>query len=390
MRRTFSGEERNGILRLALSQILLWSGLFYLFPGLLLPLEADLGWSRGSISLGITLSLAVWALSAPYAGRLVDRGAGAAMMTLGAVAATFQLLILSQIASYPAFLILCASIGLSMAATLYEPCFALLILRYGTRARAAISLVTLIAGFASMITFPLLAWLTATYGWRSAVLVFAGLAALAVVVLLIEQRRQPSARTQPSTTAGAPLNARVLVPLAVSFSLLALNHGLLLNHILPILSERRIPVAQAVFIVALIGPTQVFGRLLLVASGDRIAAISINAVSCAALFAASVLLFAAGSNVVLVAGFITLQGAFYGMTNILKPVVTADLFGHAGFGRVTGILALPFLLAFAVAPSLGSFLWLRIGYDNTVLLTSAMAAVSLAALFVARHRANSS
>ncbi len=389
MRRTFSSEERNGILRLALSQILLWAGLFYLFPAMLLPLEADLGWSRGGISLGVTLALTVWAISAPVAGRLVDRGVGAEMMTLGALTGTAQLVALSQVTSYPVFLALCASMGLSMTATLYEPCFALLVLRYGARARSAISLVTLIAGFASMITFPLMAWLTARYGWRPAVLVFAGLAGVGALVLLFEQRRQPARTARQPRDGKAAWNLKVLVPLALGFSLLALNHGLLLTHLLPILQERQIPGTQAVLIASLIGPMQVVGRLFLVASGDRITNITITAISFAAICAASVLLFAAGANAVLITGFVMLQGAFYGMTNILKPVVTADMVGQAGFGMIAGAMAVPFLLAFAVAPSLGSFLWLQVGYNQTVLFTSGLAAAALLCLMLAGRQANS-
>ena len=69
----------RAILFLAVGQTLVWAGLYYLFPALLLRWEQSLGWSKADLTAAITLAIFVSALAAPLAGRLIDASAGCAM-----------------------------------------------------------------------------------------------------------------------------------------------------------------------------------------------------------------------------------------------------------------------------------------------------------------------
>lgn len=66
-------------------------------------------------------------------------------------------------------------IGIGMAMGLYEPAFAALTGLYGRTARGPITGITLIAGFASTVGWPLSALLNAQYDWRTACLVWAAM-----------------------------------------------------------------------------------------------------------------------------------------------------------------------------------------------------------------------
>jgi predicted MFS family arabinose efflux permease len=66
-------------------------------------------------------------------------------------------------------------IGIGMGSGLYEAAFAALVRLYGHHSRGAITGVTLFAGFASTVGWPLAALLEAHVGWRGACFAWAGL-----------------------------------------------------------------------------------------------------------------------------------------------------------------------------------------------------------------------
>src|SRR5437764_8611921 len=65
-------------------------------------------------------------------------------------------------------------LGIGMAMGLYDPAFATLTRLYGRDARAAITGITLIAGFASTVGWPASAWFEHAFGWREACIIWAG------------------------------------------------------------------------------------------------------------------------------------------------------------------------------------------------------------------------
>ena len=66
-------------------------------------------------------------------------------------------------------------LGVGMAMGLYDPAFATLTRLYGRNARASITGITLIAGFASTVGWPASAWFEHAFGWREACLIWAAL-----------------------------------------------------------------------------------------------------------------------------------------------------------------------------------------------------------------------
>ncbi|OYU16876.1 MAG: hypothetical protein CFE34_18705, partial [Rhodobacteraceae bacterium PARR1] len=169
--------ERRAVWLLALGQMLGYACFFYLFAALILYWRADLHWGDGLLASGLTLAIVVAAVMAPLSGRAVDRGHAAALLAGGAVIGAASLVLLA-VANGPAvYLLAWAGLGLAQAASLYEPCFSLLIHRFGAEARAAITRVTLIGGFASTFAFPAGAALAEGFGWRVTVWVAAAVAA---------------------------------------------------------------------------------------------------------------------------------------------------------------------------------------------------------------------
>ncbi|HUV32069.1 MAG TPA: MFS transporter, partial [Devosiaceae bacterium] len=158
------------VVPLALAQTIVWAALYYSFPAMMLAWERDLGWSKTELSGAFTLALVMTAVLAPLAGRLIDRGSAWLIHPGGALLGAMLLVALSQVNELWQFYAVWFGMGLAMSACLYEAVFSIITITVGSRAREAITAVTLIAGFAGTVSFPSAHFLTGEFGWRGAVL----------------------------------------------------------------------------------------------------------------------------------------------------------------------------------------------------------------------------
>lgn len=337
---------------------------FYIFAALILYWRADLHWGDGLLAGGMTLAIVVAAGLAPFAGRTVDRGHAAALLTGGAGIGALSLALLAVATTPAVYLVAWAGLGVAQAASQYEPCFALLIRRFGTDARAAITRVTLIGGFASTFAFPAGAALAEAFGWRVAVWVAAAVAAGLVLPLNLIGARilawgVPPAvpgRERPKVAFFATFRRWPFLRLTMMFSLLALGHWMLIAFLRPVLAGAGVPDGVAVIAAATIGPAQVAGRLALMAAGVRLGGRSALLLTLAGFLLAPVVLVMAGVAMPLVFGFALLQGAANGVLTILRPLLVAEDLGSESFGTLSGMMAVATLAASAVAPVLGAAL----------------------------------
>ncbi|OKL42541.1 MFS transporter [Pseudovibrio exalbescens] len=386
----------RAIILLAIGQTLGWAGLFYTFPALILRWERAFGWSKADLTGAITLALLISAVFSPLAGRVIDRGYGTQMMGGSAVLGGMGLLALAQVTTLWQFYGAWAVMGVAMAGCLYEPCFAILNRARGMNAKKGIISITLAAGFASTLCFPVMYAVSEAYGWESAVLFAAGLVIFVVAPLLwlgthmleAEGMEEVEAHAQEAATGTYDfLKGSVFWFLAIGFSLGAVLHGATLHHLLPILDGKGVSAEFAILIASLIGPMQVTGRIIIMMFERHL---SLNAVvSGAFLFmcAAIVLLLISAGAPWLLVGFVLLFGGAYGTTSITRPLTTRAILGGKNIGSKSGALAMPYLIGSASAPYLGSLLWGAGGYD---LMLSALVVSGLAGLvlYTAAYRAS--
>ena len=383
---------------LAIAQTLLWAGLYYLFPSLLGSWEQDLGWSKASLSGGLTIALLLAALLAPIAGRQIDRGRGQSLFVGATAGGALLLALLSQVTALWQFYLVWIGLGVAMAGALYDPCFAILTRTMGMRSRHAITLVTLIAGFAGTVAFPTSHALVEFLGWRGVTLVFAGLILVIALPLNFYAVKQaeaaaidPEPPEAPAALTGQLVSTTQMKAfwlLALAFAMMALGHGALITHLLPLLQERAIHADVAALAAAMIGPMQVTGRLAMLAVEKHVASTMIAAASFVAMTLAGLALLGVGAAPILIVIFVLLQGAGYGVTSILRPVLVAELLGRRKFGVVAGMLAVPFLAVFALAPMLASLIWGLGGYDLVIWMAVVASLVGLAALLLVGRSAS--
>jgi len=139
----------------------------------------------------------------------------------------------------------------------------------------------------------------------------------------------------------------------------------------------------AVLAASMIGPMQVAGRLAVLAVQRHISAPPIAAVSLLAMSLASVALLGAHAVPGLLVLFVLCQGAGNGVMSITRPVIVADLMGRRRYGVIAGLLAMPYLGLFALAPGLAGVVWTVAGYDGVLIMTCAAGVLGAMALMAA-------
>ena len=405
--------SRCAVWALAVAETVAWAGTLYLFPALLLHWEADLGWSKTTLAGAFTLAVLISAAAAPAAGRLIDAGHGVRLLTWGTVAAALLVGSMALVREVWQFYAVWAALGVAGAACLYEPCSAFMVRTQGSDARRVLTLITLVTGFASALAFAGGNAIAGLWGWRVAVLAFAGLMLLVAAPLFVfggrgadrggadrggadrggADRGGAAVRSGPGMAGSGALHATLRRPafwlLATAFPMIGLSHGILITHLLPMLAERGVAPGIAVLAASGIGPMQVVGRLMMMSVERRVSMNVICGLSFALMTAAVVSLSLAGVAPVLLAAFVVLQGAGYGVTAIARPVVTATVLGRDGFGAISGALALPFITASAVAPTLAAAVWSLGGYDTVrglLLVLLAVAAISFSLAIASGRR----
>jgi len=361
-------------LTLAVGQTLIWAATFYLFPALLVHFETDTGWSKTELTAAFTGSLLVAAFFSATVGRFIDAGNGSRVMICGMIAAAVVLAGLSQATEYWHFVLAWLLLGGTMATSLYEPCFALLVRHLGDKARPVITRITLVAGFAGTVAFPLANWIAINAGWRVAVLAFAALVVFialpATIFGLVQLSKLPVTGTGTSPANGNPKDQRrAFWLLAIAFALTAVNHGMLINHLLPLLAERGVGSVLAVTAASFIGPMQVAGRVIMIATERSVSTRATTVFCFLAMTAAVVCLFLAEATPWLIFAFIALHGAPWGVMSIVRPAVTRDVLGGAGFGLNSGHISALSLTGSAVAPFGGALIWHASGYGAMLVVS---------------------
>lgn len=377
------GRQSFGVWLLAVAQTLTYAGVYYAFAALLPDLIVATGWSVADLAFGPTISFLVMAGMLPITGRMLDHGHGAAMMLGGPVLGAAALLWLSQVGALWQWNLGWALIGLAMSGSVYETCFAQLTRvldgpeagqkrasqQGALTARGAIIRVTLVAGFASSLAFPLGHWWGTALGGQTALAAFAGVVALAVPVAALGLRLLGDARKSVQHPApmkgalGAALGQRAFWVLTAVFTAIWASHGVLMTYVLVLFADRGAGAGMAAFAASCVGPAQVFGRLMLMAGGARVSNRAATFLSLGSLALGGMVLIAAGAAPLLIFAFATLQGMGAGLLSILRPVLVADLLGRQGFGAVSSAISVGPVLANAAAPALGALLLSTGGAD---------------------------
>jgi len=169
------------LLALSWTELTSWGILYYGFSVFVAPLGSELGWSSVAINGAFSVSLLCSGIAAVWIGRLVDRLGPRPIMTAGSILAALLLLAWAAVGNLAAFYLIWVGLGVAMAATLYEPAFAAVATWFVTKRARALTILTFVAGLASVVYIPLIAWLIGRLGWRGALVALAAILAIATI-----------------------------------------------------------------------------------------------------------------------------------------------------------------------------------------------------------------
>ncbi len=372
--------------------------MFYAFSVLLAPIAQETGWTRETIVGAFSLSLLVAGVASAPVGMLIDRFGGRVVMSLGSLVGAVVLMLMSEAHTVAAFYVAWAVLGVAAAMLLYEPAFAVIYASFESNARKAITALTLVAGFASTVFWPLTQALVSGLGWRHTLLAL-GILNLAICLplhtaLLPPRGAQRAPRdalrgasrptAKQSRGLGEILRTKSFWLLAFAFTANILAFSALSVHLIPLLQEKGFAPMHAVWLAAMVGPMQVTGRLIEFTVGRRFSPESVGLVALALLPFALVALMLASSSLWMGFAFAVLYGASNGVMTIIRATMPAEMFGRDHYGAVNGALAAPVIGTRAAGPLVASLIWSAWrGYEAVLWALVGVSILSMVAFSIA-------
>lgn len=383
---------RRTVFCLGLSQLVSWGISYYVVAVFGEAIAADLGWSRSLVHGGFSAALVVMALSSRVAGAMIDRHGGRRVMAAGSVLTAIGCAGLALSRGVPAYYAAWACLGLAMRFTLYDAAFAALARIGGPGAQRAMSQITLLGGLASTTFWPIGHALAGRFGWRGALLAYAGFALLTIPLHLAI----PETRHDPIRTGGGVVRAPLAVGArdrwiagglyALILTLVAFLNSAMSAHMIGILAGFGVGASLAVWIATLRGVGQSLARLAEVLSGSRLHPLDLNVVAAIALPVCFVAGLWSGRLVLAAVAFAFLYGAGNGLSTIARGTLPLVLFDHGAYGALVGRLLVPSFVVSAVAPLAYAFVIERFGVPSAMLLSLAVSGAALAAAGVLKLR----
>jgi predicted MFS family arabinose efflux permease len=367
------------------AQTLAWASTYYLPAMLAAPMARDLGVSVPTVFAAFSVALGVSALVGPWAGRAIDMHGGRPVLMGTSLLFALGLVALGLSQGFGSLFAAWALIGLAMGCGLYEAAFSALVRLYGNRSRNAITGITLFAGFASTIGWPLSTLLEAHVGWRGTCFVWAGLHLVLGLPLNAALPRVSRGRARQKLSKGEPKarqatarqSRRAQVVLAFVFAVTWFISTAMATHLPALLQASGASLALAVGVGALIGPAQVAGRLLEFGFLRHVHPLLSARLAALGHPAGVLALLVAGP--VLAPLFAVLHGAGNGILTIAKGTLPLVLFGPQGYGLRQGLLMLPARIMQALAPFVFGLALVRWG-SSALWISAALGLAAFVAL----------
>jgi MFS family permease len=383
------------LLTLAFTELTSWGILYYGFSVFVTPMGAELGWSRAALTGAFSTALLCSGVAGVWVGRWVDRHGTRVIMTAGSCAAALLTLAWAGVRDLALFYLIWAGIGLAMAAVLYEPAFAAVATWFVRFRSRALTILTFIAGLASVVYIPLIAWLVGAFGWRRALVILAGILAVTTILphALILRRRPQDLGLLPdgaAEVAGTPAKVAPGVAtreavrsgsfrwLTLGFCLAFFVNVAVTVHLIPYLIDGGYSPAFAATAAGLVGIMALPGRLIFTPLGAwvprRFVTAAIFATQAVALVALLTLRSTAGVFL-----FVALFGAGFGAITPARAALIAELYGARNYGSIGGILAFFVTGARALAPVSAGLLYTALGDRYAPVFWTLIAVALLAA-----------
>jgi MFS transporter, OFA family, oxalate/formate antiporter len=358
------------------------------------PLNEEFGWNRAQVSTAITIFGVTAALLAPVFGGFADRFGvrRVAIWSLIAFVITFSLPFFTSasLIVFYLFFFLIGLVGIGSTPVTWSRALSM----WFVRNRGLALGIMLIGTSAAAFVVPKLAvWAIDNYGWRAMFPVVALLplcVALPVTLLLFREPRDDERPAAISTadgkvagmTFGEAIRTRQFWLLWFSILLIAGAYGGAHIHMPAIVGDHGLDIQAATGIMGTVGIGLLVGRIGVGFLLDRFwgPAVAFPVLCLPAL--ACYLLMGTGTDTGVISLAAFLLGFAAGAESDLIAFLAARYFGMAHFGRIYGMLYMPFGLFSAISPLIYGIVRDRTGSYDPILSVAAVVFVAGGALLL--------
>jgi predicted MFS family arabinose efflux permease len=340
----------------------------YVIGPMIGPIEAEFGWSRAQIMLGLTVSTLVGALLGPFIGVLLDRW-GPRRIALPGVVLTLLLFSALSLATDSYALWLALWLLISLGGPLVAPTvWTLATASSFSKSRGLAIAVAMCGSAVAALVLPSLStWLMDAYGWRQAVPMFCGMIGIVLLPVIwlgfhskadlaragaVQADAEPAAAITGVTNLRDAVRSPQFVKLALAaFLFTAFTLGMVSNMV-PVMTSLGFGRAEAAGIAGVLGIGSFTGRIATGYLIDRYnssviagSLVLLPVISC-------LLLLTFGESALIASAAVLIFGLALGAEVDVVAFLTAEKFGTARYGTIFSLINSGWTLATAVGPLL--------------------------------------
>ena len=359
---------------------------FWAFGLYIQPVEDEFGWSRATVSFGISLSLLVSGLAAPFIGRLIDRYGPRRITLLGAVLTSSTFMLIATTSSVWEWYFFLSLNAVVRTMAFYIP-FQSLVARWFDRRRGfAVGAMGVGFSLGGLVMVPVLRVVMDAWDWDGT-LIFSGVLLAGVYLPLgfkfirnhpsdvgqevdgVAIPRGQAAASRPRRLPGLTPREALRTPLlwALSGALGFLFYGITgwMIHMLPYYESVGVSAGAAAGIVSFAAGVGIISRLGFGLLADKVYNIETPAAVLSGLLvvALATLLISGGSTlgIVIFLGFFLVGSAAGPM---LEPLLLTRAFGLAHFATILGMVGVMGTIGTVVSPTVAGAIFDKTGaYD---------------------------
>jgi len=375
------------ILALGLTQNIGYGTLYYSFSILAPSIAKDFSWSNEWIFGALSVALLIGGLTAPWTGRGIDRFGAGRILTIGSILAALALTACAFSPGKTVFVVALIAVQISSNLVQYGAAFALLVQIRPRTAQRSITYLTLLAGFASTIFWPITSALNAHMSWQNVYLIYAALNLFLCLPIhawlsggLAQTRKSDTSKTERAVAGSLAPAARMtgFLLMVTGFALQSFVNAAVLAHMVPMLSAIGLGSA-GVTVGTLFGPSQVLSRFTNMIFGRDLSQLSLALISAVLMPGAVALLTLTAPSLSGALAFAVLFGLGSGLNSIVQGTLTLALFGSDGYGQRQGQVLAVRLVVSSAAPFAMAFMMENIGVPAALMFTAALGSISIAA-----------
>lgn len=342
---------------LGATQIIGYGSLYYclsiLVPGIASDLAVSEQWLFGAFSV----ALLIGAFASPLAGNLADRWGAGRVMAIGSIGSALTLVLTAASTGAWSFTIALTLMQIVSAGVLYPTAFTGIVQAGGKKAQTSIVHLTLIAGFASSLFWPLTTWLDTFLTWREVLLLYAALHVVVCLPVHAVLARLTSGAVASAREAATPTEShRPTRNGAIVFGLVLLGFAVE-GYALSAMLVHMVPLTQALglgtvglLIASLFGPAQVASRLINLVFGSGLSQVWLSVIATILMPIGIVILLATTPSFPGAIVFAICMGLGSGLTSIVAGTLPLELWGREGYGSRLGWCTSAKQITSALAP----------------------------------------